>query len=287
MTGRIRTLKPEWLDDELLAAASDEARVLSVALILMADDYGLGRAAPATLAAGAWRYQLEHEDGAHAAEVLARASRALRELHAIRFVELYEVDRQRYFAIRNWAKHQKVDRPSKPRIPPPPPPDSSKNLHPREETPRLSRDPRETSSSVPRGTRDGPPTSDLRPGPVPPTGTERARTADRDTLATAWRVGYVRRFERVTATTHSGPSGEHMATLIDAALAQPDPEAFVERALDGFFGTPRFRSQRPPFAPRYLAENPAGHAAAATSPSGVTDARNAELVAGIPRLEVT
>lgn len=74
--------------------------------------------------------------------------------------------------------------------------------------------------------------------------------------------------------------------LIDAALEQPDPLAFVDRALDGFFGTPRFVTMRPPHAPRFLAENPAGHAAAATSPSGVTDARNAELVAGIPRLEV-
>jgi hypothetical protein len=54
MSGRIRTIKPEWLEDELLAAASDEARVLSVALILMADDYGRGRASLATIAAGAF-----------------------------------------------------------------------------------------------------------------------------------------------------------------------------------------------------------------------------------------
>jgi hypothetical protein len=51
MSRRIRSIKPEWLDDEKIAGASDEARVLSVALILMSDDYGRGRAALAAIAA--------------------------------------------------------------------------------------------------------------------------------------------------------------------------------------------------------------------------------------------
>jgi hypothetical protein len=143
MGGRIRTLKPEWLEDELLAAASDEARVLSVALILMADDYGRGRANIATIAAEAWRFAMAREDGAHAAEVLARASRAFRELLAMRFVVAYEVDRQRYFAIRNWDKHQKVDRPSKARIPAPPDEETLIDSDTREDSSRGSRDTRE------------------------------------------------------------------------------------------------------------------------------------------------
>lgn len=114
-----------------------------------------------------------------------------------------------------------------------------------------------------------------------------AREDPRDTLARAWRSGFVRRFERSgVGLTHSGPAGRDMAALIDAALTQPDPPAFVERALDGFFGTPRMASMRPAFAPRFLAEDPVGYAACSTTPSGSTDARNAELVAGIPRLEV-
>jgi hypothetical protein len=116
---RIRTIKPEWLDDELLASASDEARVLSIALILMADDYGRGRASLATIASGAWRYQLERDGGEHASEVLARASRALRELLATGFVRVYEVARQRYYELPNWPKHQRVDKPGLPRVPPP------------------------------------------------------------------------------------------------------------------------------------------------------------------------
>ena len=43
MAGRIRSIKPEWLEDERMVMASSDARVLSIALILMADDYGNGR----------------------------------------------------------------------------------------------------------------------------------------------------------------------------------------------------------------------------------------------------
>lgn len=115
---------------------------------------------------------------------------------------------------------------------------------------------------------------------------ERARPDPRDTLASAWRVGFVRRFERIAGGTHGGPAGAHMAALIDAALAQRDPAAFIERALDGFFGTPRHITSRPAFPVKYLAEDPVGYAATATTPSGATSARNSELVSEIPRAEV-
>jgi hypothetical protein len=120
MSGRIRTVKPEWLEDELLAAASDEARVLSVGLILVADDYGNGRASIATIAAEVWRYALERDDGANAPEILAKASRAFRELLAIGFIGTWTEGGQRYFSIRNWARHQRVDKPGKPLVPKPP-----------------------------------------------------------------------------------------------------------------------------------------------------------------------
>lgn len=144
MSGRIRTVKPEWLEDELLAGASDEARVLSIALILMADDHGRGRASIATIASGAWRYQMERDDGAHAPEVVARASRALRELAAIGFVKLYDVARQRYYELPNWTKHQKVDRPGKPRVPVPCVTESLEDSISRECVASASRDIRET-----------------------------------------------------------------------------------------------------------------------------------------------
>lgn len=105
---RIRTIKPEWLDDERLVLASPEARVLSIALIILADDYGNGRANRTILAARVFPGSRDpRETLASAIETLAGAG----------FIDLYEVDGQSYYSIRNWAKHQKVDHPSKPQVP--------------------------------------------------------------------------------------------------------------------------------------------------------------------------
>jgi hypothetical protein len=108
VSGRIRSLKPEWLEDELLALASVEARLLSVALLLLADDYGNGRANAVLLTGRVFPGKLP--------EVVEKA---LGELVSLRYLSLYEVDGQRYFTIRNWSKHQKVDKPGKPRVPGP------------------------------------------------------------------------------------------------------------------------------------------------------------------------
>lgn len=113
-------MKPEWLEDELMADASDAAARLSVALILMADDYGNGRASLAFIAGNVWGRAMERNDGADAPEVLRKVSGALRELVGMRFVVLYEIDRQRYFSIRNWEKHQKVSHKGARRVPPMP-----------------------------------------------------------------------------------------------------------------------------------------------------------------------
>ncbi len=105
---RIRTIKPEWLDDERLVLASSDARVLSIALIILADDYGNGRANRTILAARVFPGSRDpRETLASAIETLAGAG----------FIDLYEVDGQSYYSIRNWAKHQKVDHPSKPQVP--------------------------------------------------------------------------------------------------------------------------------------------------------------------------
>lgn len=130
MSGRIRSIKPEWLDDERLAECSSEARVLSIGLLLEADDHGNGRAWVTGLAGRVFPGKPR--------EVLAKA---LEELRAIRYVLLYEVDGQHYFSIRNWSKHQKVDHPGRPKVPPP----SAGSL---EEKPLLAK-PRETLSSPP------------------------------------------------------------------------------------------------------------------------------------------
>lgn len=102
---RIRSIKPEWLEDEKLAECSSDARVVSVALLLLADDVGRGRLGKATAA------RVFPSDP-------AAFSAALDELSPW-YVRKYSVRGQSYFEVLNWAKHQKIDRPSKPITPEP------------------------------------------------------------------------------------------------------------------------------------------------------------------------
>lgn len=102
---RIRSIKPEWLEDERLITAGSDARVASIALIILADDYGRGRLTVATAA------RIFPETPENFREAFARLSGW--------FVEEYHVRGQGYFRIVNWEKHQKVDKPGKPHVPPP------------------------------------------------------------------------------------------------------------------------------------------------------------------------
>lgn len=108
MSGRIRTVKPEWLEDEQMLDSSEAARVLSIALLLLADDHGRGRA-----------------DKFLAQRIFPRNPDvyrpALDRLVEIGFCRVYEIDRQTYFEIRNWRKHQRVEKPGPPKVPAPPP----------------------------------------------------------------------------------------------------------------------------------------------------------------------
>lgn len=113
-SGRIRSLKPEWLEDERLASVSDTARMVSVALILLSDDYGNGRAHPMYLASRVWPYSSRDPR-----EMLASLEGALSELVSTGFVLIYTVNGQQCFSVKNWRKHQRVDKPSRPQVPGP------------------------------------------------------------------------------------------------------------------------------------------------------------------------
>lgn len=107
---RIRSVKPEWLDDEGLHEAGLVARLMSICLITLADDYGNGRAHEGQLAG---RLFWNEDDG------LAKVREGLASLTRIGFLRLYEVRGQSYFHVVNWSKHQRVDKPGKPRVPGP------------------------------------------------------------------------------------------------------------------------------------------------------------------------
>lgn len=148
MAGRIRTIKPELLDDERAAELSDAAWRLFVSSWLLADDHGNFRAGGKYLAAQVWQDTSRDADGPLAE--LARSGR----------VELYEVDGQRYAHIPTWRRHQRIDNAGKPRVPVPT--DTNRILSDR--FAEIRGESREVAATLGKSPLDlRPPTSDLRP----------------------------------------------------------------------------------------------------------------------------
>lgn len=103
--GRIRTVKPELLEDEKACALSDAAWRLFVSSWLLADDYGNLRASARYLAAQVWQ------------DTTRDVAPLVDELAAARMWVLYEADGQSYAHVRNWEKHQRIDNRGKPHVP--------------------------------------------------------------------------------------------------------------------------------------------------------------------------
>ncbi len=132
MSTRIRSIKPAWLDDVKTAEASLAARVLSIALLVMSDDYGNGRLSRAVYA----RVFPENPK---------LFGPAFDELVKKGYVRSYSLDGQDYFHVVNWDKHQRVDKPGKPGVPSPKEAESNGSREHQE----VSRVSRETDRKVP------------------------------------------------------------------------------------------------------------------------------------------
>lgn len=130
MAGRIRSIKPEILEDERSAGLDSDAWRLWVSMWLVADDYGRLRGAIPWLEGQVFWLWKPRESLAKLLESLEKA----------RLIVRYEVDGQNYIEIRNWAKHQKVDHPGKPRIPSPPLQSNTSNQLVNNESSRDSRE---------------------------------------------------------------------------------------------------------------------------------------------------
>lgn len=141
--GRIRTVKPEWAEDEVMVMASPAARAMSICLMVYADDYGRNRCNAKMIAC---RFFPGHPD---------EGTSALDELEEIGFIHRYVVKGQTYYEIVNWERHQRVDRPGKPVVPPP-----SETHANSQEFPGIPRKKTETLA-----TDLGPRTKDLGRGP--------------------------------------------------------------------------------------------------------------------------
>ena len=106
---RIRTIKPEFPQSESIGRICRDARLLFILLWTIADDDGRTRAASRMLASLLCPY----DD-----DVPGLIDGWLGELEREGCIRRYEVDGSIYLELCNWLKHQKIDKPSKSRLPP-------------------------------------------------------------------------------------------------------------------------------------------------------------------------
>jgi hypothetical protein len=106
--GRIRTIKPEFPQSESMGRISREARLCFILLWTIVDDAGRTRANSRMLASLLYPY-----DG----DIAKKVDGWLTELASEKCLVLYERDGNKYLEVCKWLEHQKIDRPSKARIP--------------------------------------------------------------------------------------------------------------------------------------------------------------------------
>lgn len=124
---RKRIIDPEFWSDEEIGQWSHEARLFYIGLWNFADDVGRFKAHPQLLKSQIFPYDQKFN-----IETLKK------ELNDK--VQWYEVSGLQYGYLRNFNKHQRIDKPSDSKLPAPPPfVDSSTNV-PRTLPPKLSKD---------------------------------------------------------------------------------------------------------------------------------------------------
>lgn len=105
---RIRTIKPEFPQSQSMGRVSREARLLFVLLWTVVDDSGRTRGNSRMLASLLYPYD---DDAA------AGIDDWMAELEAENCLIRYRVNGNDYLEICNWLSHQKIDKPSKSKLP--------------------------------------------------------------------------------------------------------------------------------------------------------------------------
>lgn len=104
---RIRTLKPEIIEDEKVSSLSDTGFRLFTSMITLADDHGNVRADVRWLQAMIWWAHSEPPNVLLALVELTRSS----------LIDVYGVRGGTYAHLRGWEKHQRIDNAGKNRVP--------------------------------------------------------------------------------------------------------------------------------------------------------------------------
>jgi hypothetical protein len=135
---RIRSIKPDFWRSQDISSLEWHERFLFIGLWSYVDDNGVGLDRLSLIATDLFPDDVERDPS----EIFARVSRGLERLETAGRIARYTIDGRQFLAIVNWAKHQKIDRPNKPRYPLP----TSKNAMTREGLASVSRGLRESPS---------------------------------------------------------------------------------------------------------------------------------------------
>lgn len=112
---RIRSIKPEFWRSPDISCLEIEDRLLFIGLWSYVDDNGVGEDRESMIAADLFADDLSRDPR----ETFARVSRGLSKLSEAGRIVRYEADGRHFLAIENWGKHQRIDKPAKPRFPGP------------------------------------------------------------------------------------------------------------------------------------------------------------------------
>lgn len=110
---RIRSIKPEFWRSPDITNLAIEDRLLFIGLWSYVDDNGVGRDDVAAIVADLFATDMFRDPR----ETVARVSRGLSNLFTAGRIARYVVDERPYLSITNWEKHQRIDKPARPRYP--------------------------------------------------------------------------------------------------------------------------------------------------------------------------
>jgi len=110
---RIRTVKPEFWEDEVVGLLPRDARLLFISTFNMADDEGLLRWTPAYIKAQTFMYD-DDLNLKHVESLMGMLADA-----GLVFPYIGGVARQQMAVVVNFRKHQRINRPQKSKLPPP------------------------------------------------------------------------------------------------------------------------------------------------------------------------
>lgn len=140
---RIRTIKPSFFKSDDVSALPLRARLTWIGLWTQCDDQGRTKDHVKLIKADVWPLdQVSLSDIEDDLRVLAEQGRIVR----------YRVGGERYLAVTNWGRHQRINRPSASSIPPPPAATDDRAAGPGIGRHHIGPAPAEQYVSEPRGT---------------------------------------------------------------------------------------------------------------------------------------